>query len=352
MTECKQALDTIIRKSRIHLYKPIQIAEILYAHRTGVKFNPLDLESYRNESKKWRDTVTNRLVGRASTSSQKFQDNLFGENAISPRLLKGLCDINESTGGMVEAYIYFQFQNKLSEVSEAAEYVRNTEYERFDLRCFISMFSERPGLKRSIDKVFEIVVYALFETIVETLDVKIRVEVNPSKKDIAKEFEEFSRLVLGIEVGLSNTDDATFYRVGVTNAADRGLDMWANFGPAIQVKHISLDLKTAANVVTGIESNRIIIVCKTCDERTIKSIVSQIGIRIRGIVTEETLDSWYDIALRGKYSDMMGELLMDYLLQQMSKEFPSQDGSLDEFMKGRGYDKKDITWETGAINPK
>ena len=25
------------------------------------------------------------------------------------------------------------------------------------------------------------------------------------------------------------------------NAADRGLDMWANFGPAIQVKHLTLD---------------------------------------------------------------------------------------------------------------
>ena len=30
----KQVLDTVIRKSRVHLYKPIQVAEILFHHRT------------------------------------------------------------------------------------------------------------------------------------------------------------------------------------------------------------------------------------------------------------------------------------------------------------------------------
>ncbi len=31
--EAKSALDTLIKKSRVHWYKPIQIAEILYHHR-------------------------------------------------------------------------------------------------------------------------------------------------------------------------------------------------------------------------------------------------------------------------------------------------------------------------------
>jgi len=349
MTECKKALDTVIRKSRVHLYKPIQIAEILYAHRIGMNFDPLNLESYRNESKRWRDTVTERLVGRISTSSQKFQDNLFEENAVPPRLIKKLCEINETNNGMVEAYIYSQFKDKLSEISEAIEYVKETNYREFDLKRFISMFYDRPGLKRSIDKIYEIVVFALFETIVETLDVKIRLEIDPSKREIADEFIEFSRMILGIEIGLYNIDNATFYRVGVTNAADRGLDMWANFGPAIQIKHISMDLKAATNVTTGIESDRIIIVCKTCEKWTIASIINQLGIRVKGIVTEETLESWYDLALRGKYSGQMGELLLDYLLEQMMREFPSQDGSLEEFMKERGYTKELSTWEDGTI---
>lgn len=32
--EAKQALDKVISKGRVHLYKPIQIAEILYRDRT------------------------------------------------------------------------------------------------------------------------------------------------------------------------------------------------------------------------------------------------------------------------------------------------------------------------------
>ena len=33
LTEAKASLDNIIRKARVHLYKPIQIAEILYRDR-------------------------------------------------------------------------------------------------------------------------------------------------------------------------------------------------------------------------------------------------------------------------------------------------------------------------------
>ena len=50
--DAKNSLDKIISKSRVHFYKPIQIAEILYKIRTEKSINPLNLEEYRNESKK------------------------------------------------------------------------------------------------------------------------------------------------------------------------------------------------------------------------------------------------------------------------------------------------------------
>lgn len=49
--EAKEALDAVIRKSRVHLYKPIQIAEILYRDRTRQDINLLNLEDYRTKSK-------------------------------------------------------------------------------------------------------------------------------------------------------------------------------------------------------------------------------------------------------------------------------------------------------------
>ncbi len=33
LDKAKKALDSIIKKSRVHLYKPIQLAEILYNNR-------------------------------------------------------------------------------------------------------------------------------------------------------------------------------------------------------------------------------------------------------------------------------------------------------------------------------
>lgn len=72
----KIALDKIIKKSRVHFYKPIQIAEMLFHDRTNTRLELSDLESYRNASKRWRDQITQKLIGRISTSSQKYQDNM------------------------------------------------------------------------------------------------------------------------------------------------------------------------------------------------------------------------------------------------------------------------------------
>lgn len=68
----KAALDALIKKSRVHLYKPIQIGEILYHARVFKDINLDDLESYRNPSKKWRDEVTISLLGRKCTSSARL----------------------------------------------------------------------------------------------------------------------------------------------------------------------------------------------------------------------------------------------------------------------------------------
>ena len=111
--QAKSAIDTLIRKSRVHLYKPIQIAEILYQAR--IKPGSIDLanlEDYRNKSKKWRDEISIVLLGRICTSSARFQDDLFNANAIPPEILVELGKENIRTGGAVEAYIYGQFTNR------------------------------------------------------------------------------------------------------------------------------------------------------------------------------------------------------------------------------------------------
>ena len=107
LTDAKSALDTIIKKSRVHLYKPIQVAEILYHSRVNPgSINLLNVEDYRNRSKKWRDDISKILLGRVCTSSARFQDDLFNDNAIPPSILFELGKENIRTNGAVEAYIY------------------------------------------------------------------------------------------------------------------------------------------------------------------------------------------------------------------------------------------------------
>lgn len=139
--------------------------------------------------------------------------------------------------------------------------------------------------------------------------------------------------------------DAKVYRVGVTNAADRGLDMYSNWGPAIQIKHLSLDTTLAENIVNSVSSDKIIIVCKDIEKDVIVSLLSQIGWRthIQSIITENDLIDWYEKALRGKYSYILGDNLLYCLCQEIAEEFPSVDTTPD-IIKSRHYEniKNDI----------
>lgn len=345
--DAKKALDAVIKKSKVHFYKPIQIAEILYHNRMFRDIDFADLETYRTKSKKWRDTVCIELLGRKCTSSSKFQDNLFDNNAIPPSIMVILGEENERTDGAVEAYIYRHFTNKYTQLENALNYCLEATKENFYVKKLIDSFWNEPGLKRSLDKIYEIVVYALFSTLVNTMDMKVEVAIDRSKVELLSEFEDFTKKVMCLDIQhMSHTQDAHVYRVGVTNAADRGLDMYSNWGPAIQIKHLSLDVELAEDIVNSVSSDRIVIVCKDAEEDVIVSLLTQIGWQshIQSIVTENNLITWYEKALRGKYSHLLGENLLATLAEEIALEFPSVD-RIPPILKERHYEKiKDSYW--------
>lgn len=120
--EAIQALNKIIDKARIHLYKPIQIAEILYQDRVNKNINLENIETYRSPSKKWRDAICLQFLGRISTSSARYQDDVFNENAIPPKVLALLGEENRNTNGRIEAYIYQRFSERFTQMSGALDY--------------------------------------------------------------------------------------------------------------------------------------------------------------------------------------------------------------------------------------
>ena len=335
--KAKAALDAIIKKSRVHLYKPIQIAEILYRDRVIGDIDLNNLEDYRTKSKTWRDEVSIQLLGRVSTSSSKFQDDLF--NAIPANLISELGKYNRNNNGAVEAYIYQKFINKHIQLKNALNYCLDASKENFQVKEFINSFWREPGLKRSLDKVYEIVVYSLFSTLVSALKLTVEISIDKNKMDILGEFEDFTKMVMCIDFeNFTHTQDARVYRLGVTNAADRGLDMYSNWGPAIQIKHLSLDIALAEDIVSNVRSDKIIIVCKNAEKDIIVSLLTQLGwkSKIQSIITEKNLIDWYEKALRGKYAAEIGNKLLCTLCEEIVEEFPSVD-ELPEVIKTRNY---------------
>lgn len=337
----KEALGLVIRKSRVHLYKPIQIAEILYHHRTERGWDLSDLESYRNVSKKWRDDVSMLLVGRRSTSSQKYQDNIFEANAMPPALLAELGEMNKKGKGFVEAYVYKALEARLSSVREVESYIKKSTADNFSLKELVSIFQMTPGLRRSIDKMYEILVYALFATIVRALKAQVTLEIENKDPEILKDFDKFLKTVLGIDAKHTKLVlPAALYRVGVTNAADRGLDIWANFGPAVQVKHLTLTPELVEDVADNIAADRIVIVCLDGERQPVETLLKQVGWgdRIQGIITISDLDEWYKLCLSKKYRTTLGAKLLKDVEREFDAEFPSSK-EIKPFMAKRGYDK-------------
>jgi type II restriction enzyme len=339
--EEKMRLDQFIAKQRVALYKPIQIAEILHRVKEGTLTTEdlKSIEKYRNPSKRWRDIVTRRLIGQISTSSQKFQDNLFEPNAIPPTFLVQLAEINNQFAGMVERYIYQQFRQRQSSILKLIDYLTKISAKDFSLEQFLSEFRHEPGLRRSIDKAYEIVVYALFNALVKRLHVSVRITVDRPADDVFKAFEDFTRILLGIDTDHpERLITAQLYRAGVANAADRGVDIWANFGPVVQVKHLTLTEEIAEDIVSEFSSAQIVIVCKDGEKETIERILSQLGERVQGIVIQSQLNIWYQRALSSDFNPEFGMDLLESLRIEFQNEFPFSQ-TFEEFYKERAYDR-------------
>ncbi len=342
LEEAKDRLDHIINIARVQWYKPIQIAEVLYKSRLGTPdLDTSVLETYRIKSRRWRDEICSKFLQKqkaGSTSSSRYQDNVWEANAMTPDLLAVLDQENKKSDGAVEKYIYLRFQATQEAVAGIITIVNSANPQTFNVSSLFQAFQSR-AVRRSIDKVYEVVVYSLMETIVVELNAQVTVSVPKSRGTVLAEFSDLSTILLGLSNGkYEYTMPAHVYRVGITNAADRGLDMWANFGPAIQVKHMSLNPRLARDIVDQVESDNIIVVCTVVERETIETVLKQTSWmrRVRDIVTEEKLAEWYTRCLRGKHSALLAQKLLDRLSTELKREFSQAAGVVD-FIKDRRY---------------
>jgi type II restriction enzyme len=337
--EAKDRLDSIIKKARVDMYKPIQVAEVLRRSRTQKDIQILKQETYQNPSIHWRNEVTRRLLGKVSTSSANYQHDIWNQKAMPSELLEVLDQENKRTNGGIEYYIYLRFNERQNTVAAVIAFIETSLPIDFNLSELLIKFTSQNGIRRSVDKAYEIVVYSLFETIVSALETTVKVSIPFKSKNLLAEFSDLTKVLLGLDVGSDSWEvPAHIYRVGVTNAADRGLDMWANFGAAIQVKHLTLNQELARSITNQVESDSVVIVCRDVDAKVIEIIANQIswGSRVRGIVKESELVEWYDRCLRGNFSQELAGPLLARLVNGFKSEFP-QANAISDFLNERQY---------------
>ncbi|MDR0705071.1 MAG: HaeII family restriction endonuclease [Planctomycetaceae bacterium] len=339
----KQQLDKLIKKSRADLYKPIAVAEILYRHRKE-NLNIDNVNSYRRQSYGWMQDVIWQLHRKTTQLNSRYWDQLFDEAVLPPKLIQELAGFNVENNGLVEVYIYAHVQGKYRAFTELRQRLETMPTDKFSLDLFLGFFEKNAKYRGSVDKAYEIAVYALFNTVVCELKATIKLSVVESSMLLLQEFEDFARLVLGIDMQHLNIEKpARLFRVGTANANDAGLDMWANFGPAVQVKHISLQPFQMVEICNGVRADQLIVVCKTSDAKAIQTVIEQAGIaeKLRGIITKNDLEIWYGKCFQPQYRNTMGRQLINSVAEEMKLEFPlAVSESFEKFFTERDYSDK------------
>jgi type II restriction enzyme len=259
---------------------------------------------------------------------------------MPPGILKVLDGFNRESNGAVETYIYARFAERQGLVKDVISGLRTAVPSSFKIASILSKFESTPGLRRSVDKAYEIVAFALLDLVVEAMDVQVAVEVPLKGRALLSEFDDLAKKLIGISSSeYSHRTRARIYRVGVTNAADRGLDMWANFGPAIQVKHLPLSRDLADEIVGQLDADRIVVVCRDAPAKVLRDVLheSSVGKRISGIVQQSDLVHWYDRIMKGSRAHDLGQKLIDKLIDCFEAEFPQATDVTEAFMRERGY---------------
>ena len=349
--DAKAEIDTLINNARFRCFRPIRVAEILYHSRTRAAVDLEDPESYRVESGRWRDTVSTRLTGKASSSSRSYQKDF--SDLIDPTSLSRLDTVNRDEDGLVESYIYHRLKrDKWGSLIEARDYINESSVADFSFETYMELTTEVGGLQD--DALLEIAVYALFNSIAEALDAKAKLEIETPDEGILDDFSDFVSTFMGLDAGETTFETMVdVHRAGkATYAADKGVDIGTNFGTMVQVKYVTLSRENATDIEDNSYVDRVVVVCRDADKEVIESVSHQLGFeRIRAIVTTGDLTRWYTIALE-RYPQLLGEPLLGHLRSEFNDEYSSGETKVppvDDLITERGYDDHELTgrWTVG-----
>ena len=322
-TQAVAKLDSVISKSRVEMYKPIQVAEVLHAARFDKSIQLNNLETYRLQSKQLRDAVTRELLGKVSTSSAKFQDDIWNETAVPPEAMNVLGALNQKHGA-VEEYIYQNVWLKnsfLILIRDNLDTIKNID----DIHSLFAAFNE-DGMRSSGDRLFEIFVVAVLQADISSLNVKIKFE----EDKLISGSSSAERIIQAVQ---TLTHRLHFSRIGHTNAADAGLDIWSNFGAIVSVKNYKLDEQLARKVLEDTPIGQLVIACDSYTGEALEVLKKESIDRSITLVTKNEL---MQDAKRLLGTQSSAEEFLKVFLSNFDHEFP-RNTTLEVFMQNRGY---------------
>jgi type II restriction enzyme len=326
----KAKLDHVIGIGRVEMYKPIQVAEVLHVARKLGGLDLSDVERYRTKSRHWRDEVTLELFGKRSTSSARFQDDVWNESAVPPAAMVALGRAN-AENGLVESYIYSFIVEKNQELFAARSIIADLSDFR-DLSKLLVNF-EAPGLTSSADRLYEIVAASVFKAELGQTRYMISIDRHGGS-DSDKSVELLVDLVSDGPMPL------VVDRLGHTNAADAGLDIWTNFGVAINVKRRVLTVQLLDQVVSDTPIGLLHIVCLEVDP-SVKTRLNELR-RAGRKITISTQDKLLRSVDRLLSEENASKTFVKTLNESFDREFPMA-RTLGDFIERRGYDPAELS---------
>jgi len=322
LPSARAKLDHVIQLSRVEMYKPIQIAETLREFSLNKSINPSKLETYRNLSRDLRNRVTLELIGKVSTSSMRFQDDLWNASAMPPEALNALASANSKH--QVEEYIYQHVYAKSSQMIEIRKVLDQVKT-LSDIQSIFDLFNT-PGLRSSADRLFEVFALSVLQTQIEKSDFTFTLSGNSdSVKGIT------GKKLISIAEGQGN--DLELAKMGHTNAADAGLDIWTNFGVVVSVKNYNLDEDLFLKVLSDTPVGLLVVICETVSKNVEKELLKYSNNRPVVLITRGELFEDAGILLA---SSDHAKVFVNKLISFYDKEFPLT-VTLENFMAKRNY---------------
>ena len=241
---------------------------------------------------------------------------------MPPEALTALASANSNH--RVEEYIYQHVYAKSSQMIEIRKVLDDVKT-LSDIENIFALFNS-PGLRSSADRLFEVFALSVLQTQIEKSDFTFSLKGNSTSISGVT-----GKKLISIAEGQGN--DLELAKMGHTNAADAGLDIWTNFGVVVSVKNYNLDEDLFIKVLSDTPVGLLVVICETVAKNVERDLLKLSNSRPVVLITRKEL--FEDAGRLLNHADH-SIVFVRKLISFYDKEFPLT-VTLENFMKKRNY---------------